>query len=258
MYMKHLYLFRFLFLFSISIALFSCASREKMIYYQNISELDRNIPAENFEPMLQPDDLLKIVVLAENPEAAAPFNAFASGDKELSTSGQQTDTYLIDTNGKIRFPIIGELHLGGLTKTEARNLITTSLSKYLSNHSVNLSIMNFKVTVQGEVARPGIINLPSERLTLPEALSMSGDLTVYGRRENILLIRESNGKKTFARVDITKADFLNSPYYYLAQNDIIYVEPNKTKIDSSIIGPNTGIIFSAISLLITIVALTLR
>jgi len=254
--MKHL--LKFVFLFSISLALFSCASPKKMIYYQNIDELDRNAPAESFEPMLQPDDLIKIVVLAENPEAAAPFNVFATGDKELSKNGQPDDTYLIDVNGKIRFPIVGELHLAGLTKTEAKDLITTSLAKYLSNHSVNLTIMNFKVTVQGEVVKPGIINLLSERLTLVEALSMAGDLTIYGKRQNILLIRESNGKKTFARVDITKADFINSPYYYLAQNDIVYVEPNRTKVDSSVIGPNTAVVFSVITLLMTIIALTIK
>lgn len=132
------------------------------------------------------------------------------------------------------------------------------LSKYITKPSVNLRILNFKITVQGEVTQPGVHNVTSERITLTEALSLSGDLTVYGKRENILIIREKDGKKQAARVDITKADFLNSPYYYLSQNDVVYVEPNKTKVNASVVGPNTAIVLSGVSLLVTIIALTVR
>ena len=132
------------------------------------------------------------------------------------------------------------------------------LKKYIKEPKVNLRILNFKVTVSGEVKQPGIQNITSERITLIEAITMAGDLTDYGIRNNIMVIREKDGKKEIGRVDITKADFINSPYYYLSQNDHIYVEPNKTKVNASAVGPNTGIIISAISLLLTVVAIIIR
>ena len=132
------------------------------------------------------------------------------------------------------------------------------LSAYIKNPTVNMRILNYKVTVQGEVNRPGTYPVQSERITLPEALSLAGDLTVYGKRSNILIIRETEGKVTTTRIDLTKPEFFNSQYYYLKQNDVVYVEPNKTKVNSSVIGPNITVAISAISLLITIVALTTR
>ncbi len=123
---------------------------------------------------------------------------------------------------------------------------------------IDLKILNFKVTVQGEVIRPGTYPINSERVTVLEALSLAGDLTIYGKRNNILLLREVNGTKKVVRMDLTKADFINSPYYYLHQNDVLYVEPNKTKINSAVVGPNTGVILSAVSLLVTVIALTIR
>lgn len=113
---------------------------------------------------------------------------------------------------------------------------------------VNIRIMNYKITVQGEVAKPGSYTMSSERITLPEALSLAGDLTIYGKRDNIILVRETNGKKSYNRVDITKADFINSPFYYLSQNDLIYVEPNKAKANSSTFNQNTSVWISIASL----------
>ena len=134
----------------------------------------------------------------------------------------------------------------------------TILKKYINDPKINLRILNFKVTITGEVKQPGIRTITSERITLAEALAMSGDLTEYGKRDNIMIIREKDGKKEIGRVDITKADFINSPYYYLSQNDHVYVEPNRTKVNASSVGPNTGIIISAISLLLTVVAIIIR
>jgi polysaccharide export outer membrane protein len=137
-------------------------------------------------------------------------------------------------------------------------LFKTKLKAYFTEPSVNLRILNYKITVQGEVARPGTFTSATERITLPEALSMAGDLTIFAKRDNILIIREIDGKKESHFVDITKADFINSPFYYLSQNDLIYVEPNKTRMNSSAVGPNISIILSSVSLLITIVALLIR
>lgn len=239
--------------------LFSCASREKMAYYQNIESVIGANNSSDFELTLQPDDMVRIVVMGDVPEVLAPFNKSVSvGEKAINATGQDSDTYLIDKNGFILFPVVGKIKLGGLTKTQAETELNSVLREYIKKPSVNLALMNFKVTVQGEVGRPGIVNVVSERLTLPEALSISGDLTIFGRRENIMIVRESNGKKTVERVDITKADFINSPYYYLAQNDLIYVEPNKAKMGSSRLDPNFNVILSSASLLITIIVLIVK
>lgn len=259
--MKQLNYFRPLILLLLSLFIFSCASRKNVAYYQDIDQLSNLENSSSYETKLQPDDLLMIVVMAENPEVAAPFNlpsVIMQSNTEFENQQLRMNSYLIDNNGFIQFPVIGAIKLGGLTRTEAVSKMNQELSKYIAKPSVNLRILNFKITVQGEVTQPGVHNITSERITLAEALSLSGDLTVYGKRENILIIREKDGKKQAARVDITKADFLNSPYYYLSQNDVVYVEPNKTKVNSSVVGPNTAIVLSAVSLLVTIIALTVR
>lgn len=245
------------------VAFSSCAPKSNHVYYQNIDEiLNNNEKLANFETRFQPDDLLMIIVSAEDVEAAAPFNlinTMTSNPNNPAGSGQmQQQLYLIDSKGLIDFPKIGTLKLSGLTRTEAVNLIKEKVQKYINDPIVNLRIMNFKITVQGEVVRPGVHTINSERLTLPEAIALSGDMTIYGKKENVLIIRENNGKKTYNRVDMTKADFINSPYYFLNQNDIVYIEPNKTRINSSAVGPNISIGISALSLLVTILALTIR
>ncbi|HEX8577590.1 MAG TPA: polysaccharide biosynthesis/export family protein [Flavobacterium sp.] len=242
-------------LYLIPILFVSCASRKNFAYYQNIDQLENIENSETFKTKLQPDDLLMIVVMANTPEAAAPFNlpsVAIQSNTELENQQLRMNSYLIDSKGFIQFPKIGAIQLGGMTRAEAVDKMVKELSKYIIEPKVNLRILNFKVTVQGEVTQPGVHTITSERITLPEALSLSGDLTVYGKRDNILVIREKEGKKEIARVDITKADFINSPYYYLSQNDYIYVEPNKTKVNGSAVGPNTSIIVAAVSSVISV------
>ena len=213
----------------------SCSQNKHIAYYQNINQLQEN--AVLFNPKIQTDDLLTIVVSAQDPEVAAPFNLTATMTPIPSgQAGQgqlQQQLYLVDNQGLIQFPILGEIKAGGLTKTEFTTLLKSKLKNLIKDPIVNIRIVNFKVTVQGEVIRPGSFTVPSERITLPEALSLAGDLTIFGKRENIIIIREENGKRTHNIIDITKADFINSPYYYLSQNDLIYVEPNKAKTNTS-------------------------
>ncbi len=245
----------------------SCASREKLQYYRGIETIAQQ-QNTNYEPRLKQDDLLMIVVLAPTPELAADFNLASftvmgdgniiAGRPDIANNQMRYQSYLIDNKGFIEFPVLGSIQLGGLTRTEALDLLKTKLKVYIKEPIVNLRILNYKVTIQGEVARPGTFTTISERITLPEALAMAGDLTIYAKRENILIIREIDGKKESHFVDITKSDFINSPYYYLSQNDVVYVEPNKTKMNSSAVGPNISIILSSVSLLITIVALLIR
>lgn len=241
----------------------SCVSREKVVYYQNVEDvLTQNNAITNFETYLQPDDLLMIIVSAEDKEAAAPFNLIntmvTNPNNPSGVGSAQQQLYLVDNKGNIEFPVLGTIKISGLTKKEAIDYLTTEINKYIVRPIVNMRIMNFKVTVQGEVNRPGIHTIASERLTLTDAIALSGDMTVYAKRDNVLVIREVEGKRIPYRVDMTKADFIASPYYYLNQNDIVYVEPNKTRINSSAVGPNLTLGLSALSLLVTVIALATK
>lgn len=236
----------------------SCASRKKIVYLQNDVQTSEKM---SYEPVLQPNDVLSIMVASENPEAAAPYNlktTTVQNATEMLSTKDAVQAYIIDDKGTIQFPILGDIFIGGKTKSEAMTILKEALKDHVSDAVINIRILNFKVSVLGEVAKPGTFSIMSERITLLEALSLAGDLTVYGKRDNILVIREQEGVKTMQRIDITKTDFLNSPYYYLDQNDVVYVEPNKTRVNSSVVGPNLTVAISAISLLVTILAITTR
>ena len=238
-------------LLSAMIGLNSCSQQKNITYFQNIDHLSE-LNGSSFEPSIQPDDLLLIIVSAPDPEAAAPFNLTTENIPtvigQAGVAQRQQQLYLVDKNGAIDFPVLGQLQLGGLTKTDVVKQLKDKLAQYVKNPIVNIRIMNYKITVQGEVTRPGSYPITSERVTLTEALSMAGDLTIYGKRNNIIVVREIQGKKSIGRVDITKADFINSPYYYLSQNDLVYVEPNGPKASSSTFNQNTTVWISVASL----------
>lgn len=241
---------------------FSCKPRKELVYYQNIDALKSSEQLNSYEIKIQPDDLLMIIVSADDPETAIPFNLStisvpsATNSNVMSASGQESlQSYLVDASGTIDFPVLGKLKVGGLSRSELMKLLETKISSYIKNPIINIRLTNFKVSVQGEVTVPGTYSINSDRVTLIEAISMAKDLTIYGKRDNILVIREVNGVKSYTRVDITKADFINSPFYYLAQNDVVYVEPNKTRINGAAVGANTGVIISITSLLITVITL---
>ena len=215
--------------------------------------------SEIYEPYLQPNDVISIIISSENPEIAAPYNLIdVSLNTDQSLGNQNLQTYIIDKNGAIEFPIIGAMKIGGLSKSQAIEKIKSVLKEHVKDAVVNLRILNFKISVLGEVAKPNTYTVNSERITLLEALSLAGDLTIYGNRNTIMVIREKEGNKEIQRIDITKPNFITSPYYYLAQNDVVYVEPNKTRINSSAIGPNITVGISALSLIATIIVLTTR
>jgi len=256
-YTKRISVFVLLFL------LFSCASRKDIVYYQNIDGMNTQQHVNSYEVKIQPDDLLMIIVSAEDPEIAIPFNltsvTIPNATNLQAAVGQQTiQSYLVDRNGNIEFPVLGKLQVGGLSRTEVLQSLKDKIAVYIKNPIINLRIINFKVSLQGEVNMPGTYSIASERVTLIEALSMAKDLTIYGKRDNILVIREINGAKSYNRVDITKADFINSPFYYLTQNDVVYIEPNKTKVNASAVGPNTSVIISAVSILISLSVLIFK
>jgi polysaccharide export outer membrane protein len=245
--------------FLLAILFFSCASRKDVVYYQNIDSLV-NEKSNSYEVKLQPDDLLTIIVSAEDPEIAMPFNLKSitvqnPGSLDAAVGQQTMQLYLVDASGSIEFPVLGKLKVSGLSRSEVLQMLQQKIGVYIKDPIINLRIVNFKVSLQGEVNAPGTYSVDSERITLIEALSKAKDLTIYGKRNNILIIRELDGVTSYNRVDITNADFINSDFYYLAQNDVVYVEPNKTKINGAAIGPNTGVIISITSILITLITL---
>jgi polysaccharide export outer membrane protein len=248
-------------LFVLSVLFGSCASNSKIVYMNN-AEQGQSGTLVKYENVLQPDDKLAIIVTADEPALAAPFNliyvSLQSNQLNNVNNNDALTSYLIDQKGEIDFPGVGKVKLAGLTRIEAEKKIKDILSKQIQNPGVNLRVINFKVSVSGEVVRPGPVVVNGDRITILEALSAVGDLTIYGKRKEIMIIREKEGVKTIGYVDITDKDIINSPYYYLCQNDVIYVKPNKTKVNSSVIGPNLTVGISAISLIVTIIALSTR
>jgi polysaccharide export outer membrane protein len=178
---------------------------------------------------IQPDDLLEIGVYAEDPVAVAPFTLQGLSERGIQEGVRAGNQYLVDLSGDIEFPVLGKMHLGGLTVEQARDTFKHKLAGYLTNPIVNVRWLNFKFTVLGEVSRPATYTLPERSVTVLEAVGLAGDLTNYGNRKNILIIREQDGKREFGRVDLQDRGVFESPFYYLKQNDVIYVEPRKQK-----------------------------
>ena len=237
----------------------SCASRKDIVYLQDIDANKSEETKYSYEPILKNDDLLSIIVSADDPEITFPFNIpQIQGNYQISDNQSGIKTYLIDSYGYIEYPVIGKVKLAGLTRKDAVQQLTDKIKVYITNPTINLRILNYKIAVLGEVVSPGNYTLQSERITVLEALSLAGDLTIYGKRDNILIIREKEGVKSFNRVDITKSDFINSEFYYLTQNDVLVVEQNKTRINSSVIGPNISVLISATSVLLSLIILLTR
>lgn len=220
---------------------FASCSKRNLAYF---SDMEQNEYTEKIiysvEPKIQPDDLLSISVTSLNPEANALFNRGEMPNSGASnsvtnfsitgnTSNIYKEGYLVDKDGFIDFPVIGKLCIGGLTKAEVKNKLVHELQEYLKEPIINVRFLNYKVTVIGEVNRPSTFTIPSERINVLEALGMAGDMTAYGKRENVLIIREEDGIRKMTRVNLNNTDLVNSPYFYLQQNDVVYVEPHRAR-----------------------------
>jgi len=239
-----------------------CASKKDILYLQDIESQDLNEGEVQNIITIKPNDQLSIVVSSIDRKSAVPFNlpalAEANSDITLVNAQQRLQTYLVDQNGNIEFPILGTLNLGGKTTQESVSFLVVELKKYLKDPIVNLLISNFKISVLGEVARPGIVNVRDQRITILEALSNAGDMTVFGKRKDVLVIREQNNKKVYQKIDFTSSEFIKSPYYYLQQNDVVLVSPNKTQVQSSAFGRNTSALVSIAGVLISVITLLTR
>lgn len=245
-----------------TLILCSCATKKNIVYFQDeILTKDMEDLTSNFEIRFKTDDLLTIAVSSVEPAAAMPFNLPAIGTNIRVDAAQaplRIQTYLIDKEGNIEFPEIGTIKIGGLTRSEANQMMKKKLSEYINNPIVNIRLANFSISVLGEVNRPGTFLIQDERISLLEAIGLAGDLTIYGKRENVFLIREIDGQKRYAKFDLTSINVVNSPNFYLTQNDVIYVEPNKTKLRQANYTPNNGVFISAIATLATIAAILIK
>lgn len=232
--------FFFSFLFS------ACQSYKKVPYLQDAEILKRanaqTAPLQDAK--LLPGDEVSIFVSTSDPVVAQPFNA-------------QGSSFLLDNEGNINYPVLGQLSLNGLTSREAENLITEKLKSYVKERpTVVVRMSGFKVSILGEVASPGVYPVVNEQINILEALAMAGDLTIYGVRDNVKLIREDrNGYKQFVTLNLNDADLLLSPYYQLQQNDILYITPNKAKAQSAGIGTSTTLWISGFSILVSVASL---
>ena len=237
-----------------------CGSSKQVAYWQNIDSISLAASKGLFDAKIMPKDELTILVQTTDPLTSEPFNLRSTG--QVNTKNQITG-YLVDNDGMINFPIVGKIHVAGLTKTECEDLIKSKIQPYLArteNPLVSVRTSSYRITVIGEVNKPGVIPVTTEKISLVEALAEAGDMTVYGKRDNILLVREDkSGEKHKVRLNMNDANIINSPYYYLQQNDIVYVEPHKVKARNTFFGSNTSIFYSVIgittslaSLLITI------
>lgn len=231
------------YLFFLALLTTSCVTYEPLINFEE------GVPTQSTEEILnqmelriQPEDLLKIDVYSTNPKAVAAFNLQQAGGgqqmnmQQLGVRGEGTNNleffmgYFVNAEGSVDLPYLGAVDVNGLTLAQAKNKIGDQLKSYVTDAVVNIRFLNFKVTVLGEVNRPGALRLSNQRVTLLEAIGMAGDLTPYANRTEVLIVREVRGERTYARLNLQDYDIFESPYFYLQQNDVVYVEPLRSRI----------------------------
>lgn len=248
------------------LSFFSCGSTKNVAYFQNADTLDLSASKGLYDARIMPKDLLTITVSTTDPKAAMPFNLSVQGtlNNSGSLSGGQGNLlqYLVDNDGNINFPVLGTLKVAGLTKGECEAMICEKIKPYMSSSErpiVNVRMASFKISVLGEVASPGQYTVETEKISILQALANAGDLTIYGKRNNVMLVREdANGQKSIHRLNLNDANLFKSPYYYLQQNDAIIVEPNKVKAQNSSIGQSTTLWFSAIGIVTSVASLVVN
>ena len=234
----------------------SCVSKKNITYFQN-DLVDQSKVSNSYKTVYKPDDLLQINISSIDMEAVMPFNLSSSASTEMTSSKPQT--YLIDSNGEIDFPILGKLTVGGLSREDAVKLFKDKLDPtYVKSPSININITNFKVTVLGDVSKPGNFTIPNERITILEAIGLAGDLNLSGQRQNILVTREEGEKKVFYTLDLLSNNLFTSPAYYLQQNDVVYVDQNYAKSQDAATNQSTRLIFSTTSIILALINILTR
>lgn len=250
----------------VAVFLSSCGSTKDIAYFQNSDNVDLAKSKILYDARIMPKDELSITVSTTSEDAAVPFNmtvpTLITKGQSLSASTAQLQSFLVDNEGNVDFPRIGKVHLGGLTKSEAERLIYEKIRPYMNEQEhpiVTVRMSNYKISVLGEVTTPGMYTVTNEKVNVLEALAMAGDMTIYGVRDNVKLLREdAQGQKSIHILNLNDANIINSPYYYLQQNDVVYVEPNKVKAQNSSVGSMTSIWFSATSILLSVATMVIN
>ncbi len=222
---------------SILFLVISCVGHKKIPYFRDVQNTS-SVKIEEYaysEPLIQPDDILSITIQTIDPQTSAIMTQSSTvpsvGSSSANTIGNQVISgYLVDKEGIVDLPMIGKVKLMGLSTFKARDFIREKAAAFYKNPTVQVRFANFKITVLGEVAKPATYTLPNERVSVLDVIGLAGDLTIFGKRDNILLIRESAGQKEFVRLNLNSTDLIKSPYFYLKQNDVLYIEPNKAKV----------------------------
>jgi polysaccharide export outer membrane protein len=230
----------------------SCITRKQITYFQDTSGSDTTKVAANsglrtalYEPTIKPGDILNITVMSLSVETNELINLPTVQGNAQAGLVQQTPGFLVDSKGNIQLPLIGEVNVNERTPSEIQKLLTTKVEKFVASPTVKVRFSNFKITILGDVVKPGIYPIPNERITLIEAIGLAGDLSVFGLRKGVQLIREENGKNKIFKIDLTSRDVLNSPYMYLEPNDVIYVAPGSGK------AANADVIYKILPLVIS-------
>jgi polysaccharide export outer membrane protein len=261
---KKNYLYLPIQLFVVLLVLNTSCSNRNLVYFSDLQGSSGNeTPIRNYaQPVIHPDDILSISVSSLNPESNVLFNNVilptSANSGQVIAATKVNEGYLVDKSGFINFPVIGKIMLAGLTKEQAIEKMTNEIKVHVKNPIVNIRFLNFKVTVIGEVNKPNTFTIDTEKINVLEALGLAGDMTAYGKRENVLIIREQQGVRRTTRINLNNKDVLNSPYFYLQQNDIVYVEPSNREKRAEISVGNRYIgLWSAFISTVGFVAITL-
>lgn len=248
---------RYIFVVPVLICCFftSCVSTQKSVYFNNLSDTVIAPVKGNFEPVIHKNDVLQIVVSSMNPEDAIVFNTPSVASTGAAGGGLQVTGYLVSEQGFIEYPVLGQVKAAGLTKDQLSVYLRDELNnrKLMKDPVVSIRFLNYRVTVLGEVGNPGVISINNEKMSILEALGMAGDITINGKKENVLLVRDVDGQRVIKRLNLNSNDILSSPYYYLQSNDVVYVEPTKSRVANASGNRQTiSIVLSSISLFVII------
>ncbi|PHS61905.1 MAG: sugar transporter [Flavobacterium sp.] len=242
-------------LLSMSFLIFSCASKKDILYFQDSETLNLTEITQSFDPIIETNDILHITISSINEEVLRPFLKGQQNAQATINSNPGLDGYLVGVDGNISFPVIGDVTVAGFNRSHAEDILKEKISVYVKEVVVEVRIMNFEVTVIGEVKMPGVYNIKDERVTLPEALALAGDLTSDGKRSAITIIRTENGVRKVNTIDYTSSEFFNSEYYFLKQNDLVYVEPSSKGVKKSGFIPDIPALLSLFTVILTTVIL---
>lgn len=237
------------------LCLFCSCSSTKTAYFDNLTS-SGSVGNLDYEIRIEPLDELLITVTSEVPEATMVYNLPMTNPATVTTlktplTSMQHQTYIVNKDGNINFPVLGEVHVGGLTTAQLTEQLTRRIAEDVEAPYVRVELVNFKVKVLGEVMQPGSYKIDSERVSILDALAEAGDITIYGKRDNVLLIREENGTKNYYRIDLTNSDILESPYFYLKQNDVVYVEPGSGRAGQADFNQNNTYKVSIVSAIVS-------